>query len=217
MVETVPSANVGIATVDRLVVLDVDPRHGGDDSLAELEDANGEIITLAVRTGGGGYHLYLEGELPSRPAFRPGLDLKSSGGLVVAPPSLHGCGKRYEWLDPGEGVRVVPPWLAKLLAPQRAARSPLDRPVQAGTPRRRRYVEKAIECECLDLALTPEGARNDALNRAAFSLSRFVETGEVDPAKLADVLVFAARHAGLNDHEIESTIASAFGARGVAA
>ncbi len=87
-----PEANVGVATGDGLVVLDVDPRHGGDRSLIELEEGHGDVVTLAARTGGGGVHLYLEGDLPARNSFRPGLDLKGSGGFVVAPPSLHKSG-----------------------------------------------------------------------------------------------------------------------------
>ena len=209
-------ANVGIATGKGLVVLDVDPRHGGDDSITELEENNGEILTLAARTGGGGYHLYLEGELPARNSFRHGLDLKAAGGFVVAPPSVHASGRCYAWLDPGEGVRVVPAWLVRLVRPTRLSPSPLDRPVAAGTPRRRRYVETAIERECLELAHTPDGNRNNALNAAAFSLVRFVSTGEADSKKLAHVLTIAARHAGLSEHEIQGTLASAFGARKVA-
>ena len=116
-----PGANLGIATGDGLVVLDVDPRHAGDDSLQELEDEHGEIVTRTVYTGGGGTHLYLQGDLPARGAFRTGLDLKAAGGYVVAPPSLHGSGRRYEWVDRGEGIRVVPDWLTKIV---RASKSP---------------------------------------------------------------------------------------------
>jgi hypothetical protein len=93
-----PDANIGIRTGDGLAVLDVDPRHGGFASLAELEDEHGIIRTLTARTGGGGIHLYMAGDLPARSGFRPGLDLKSEGGYVVAPPSLHASGARYEWI-----------------------------------------------------------------------------------------------------------------------
>ncbi|MCH7837817.1 MAG: bifunctional DNA primase/polymerase [Chloroflexi bacterium] len=110
-----PEANIGIATGDGLVVLDVDPRHDGDSSLQELEDEHREIVTLAAHTGGGGTHLYLQGDLPSRGAFLDGLDLKSAGGYVVAPPSVHASGRRYAWVDRGEGIRVVPDWLAGIV------------------------------------------------------------------------------------------------------
>src|SRR5262249_38993795 len=52
-----PDANLGVTT-DRLVVIDVDPRHNGDESFRALEREHGEISpTWRVLTGGGGEHL----------------------------------------------------------------------------------------------------------------------------------------------------------------
>ncbi len=54
-----PDANVGIVTgaVSGLVVLDVDPRKGGGDLLAALEDVHGSLPrTVESLTGGGGQH-----------------------------------------------------------------------------------------------------------------------------------------------------------------
>ena len=210
-----PDANVGIATGNGLIVLDVDPRHGGDLSLMELEEQFGEIVMLTARTGGGGDHLYLSGALPARNAFQPGLDLKSDGGLVVPPPSLHASERLYTWLDPGEGVRIIPSWLPAIASPPRSLkpRASSHHPVDAGTAKRRRYVECAIRNECLDLSITPEGNRNNRLNEAAFSLARFVTTDEARSDKLIECLTLAASHAGLSKWEIERTIQSAFGAR----
>src|SRR5262249_25320402 len=56
-----PRSNVGIRTgqESRLVVLDVDPRHGGDESLRQLEEQYGPLPeTPTVLSGGGGRHLY---------------------------------------------------------------------------------------------------------------------------------------------------------------
>ena len=153
-----PDANIGIATGDGLVVLDVDPRHDGDTSLEKLEAEYGEIVTRSVRTGGGGLHLYLHGDLPSRGAFLSGLDLKAAGGYVVAPPSLHVSGQRYTWVDRGEGIRVVPDWLTKIVRASRSQNGkagPLPDTIPsgqrnntlasaAGTMRRRGMSEAAI-------------------------------------------------------------------------
>ena len=55
--------NVGIATGRGLVVLDVDYRHGGGDSLAELESRHERLpATVSAETGGGGEHLYSPAE-----------------------------------------------------------------------------------------------------------------------------------------------------------
>src|SRR5262245_37146549 len=51
-----PNANVGLATgaVSGLIILDVDPRHGGDESLRRLEARYGPLPpTAEVATGGG--------------------------------------------------------------------------------------------------------------------------------------------------------------------
>jgi len=118
-----PDANVGIVTgaVSGLVVLDVDPRHGGDGMLARLQAEYGPLPpTPEVQTGGGGSHLYLThpgGTVPTGPVTE-GLDLKGDGGLVVAPPSRHVSGDRYRW-RPGRApdnlaLTPLPAWLPRL-------------------------------------------------------------------------------------------------------
>lgn len=120
-----PDANLGIVTgaVSGLVVLDVDPRHGGEDSLSRLEEQHEALPeTVEAMTGGGGRHLYFAhpgGSVPNKVALAPGIDLRGDGGLVVAPPSLHPSGKRYVWEvshHPDDIAPVpVPPWLVALL------------------------------------------------------------------------------------------------------
>lgn len=100
--EKTPDANIGIATglVSGLYVIDIDPRNGGDDAFLELCRAIGTLPeTYEVLTGGGGRHLYFK--YPNKPpAIRAklarGVDVRADGGYVVAAPSLHGSGRRYE-------------------------------------------------------------------------------------------------------------------------
>ncbi len=98
-------SNIGIVTGPRsgLAVLDVDPRSGGTDSLAELEERTGVLPgTVQSVTGGGGVHLLYRhpgAPIKSRAhSLGPGLDVKADGGQIVAPPSLHPSGRRYAWL-----------------------------------------------------------------------------------------------------------------------
>lgn len=119
-----PDAGVGIVTgaVSNLVVLDVDPRHGGDDSLRAVEREHGPLPhTIEAITGGGGRHLYFtypREELRNRAALASGIDLRAEGGLVVAPPSLHASGRRYAWEvshHPDETeLAAMPGWLLQL-------------------------------------------------------------------------------------------------------
>lgn len=126
-----PDANVGIVTgrVSSIVVLDVDPRSGGDSALGGLEDRWGALpATLEVQTGGGGRHLWFSSdeELPSA-VLAPGLELKAERCVVIAPPSVHATGRRYAWI-PGRGpddltAAPVPGWL-KPIAPGGAGADP---------------------------------------------------------------------------------------------
>jgi hypothetical protein len=119
-----PDANLGVVTgaVSGLVVLDVDPRHGGFDSLAVLEAVHGPIgPTVGASTGGGGEHLYFRHPqtfVPCR-SIAPGLDVKGDGGLVVCPPSVHLSGHLYRWRPgcaPGEVALAELPWWVRVAA-----------------------------------------------------------------------------------------------------
>ena len=96
-----PDANIGIPTgvVSGLVVLDMDPRNGGDQSNKQLQIDIPDAFNdpLGVRCGSGVVHLYFKcpNPIPSRANIRPGIDIKAEGGYVVAPNSRHVSGKRY--------------------------------------------------------------------------------------------------------------------------
>ena len=101
----VPEANIGIMRGAEwgLVVLDVDPRHGGDEALRDIEQEHGALPpTPATLTGGGGTHYLFEhpGEEVRNMADlldRGGLDLRGDGGFIIAPGSRHVSGGEYLW------------------------------------------------------------------------------------------------------------------------
>lgn len=87
-----PAYNVAIATgkVSGIVVVDIDPRNGGDLEWAMLTAQNDTPRTWTVRTPSGGRHFYFkcpDAGAPSRTGIRPGIDVKADGGYVLAPPS----------------------------------------------------------------------------------------------------------------------------------
>jgi hypothetical protein len=116
-----PDANVGVVTgeISNLVVLDVDPNHGGDASVVRLERQFAPLpVTVQATTGGGGRHLYFAhpgGLVRNRAGLAQGIDVRGDGGYIVAPPSVHPSGRRYVWVpgrSPSEmGPAALPRWV----------------------------------------------------------------------------------------------------------
>lgn len=73
-----------------------------------------------------------------------------------------------------------------------------------------RYANAALDREAAAVAGAPAGARNDQLNRSAFSLSQLIAAGHLPPTTVWDTLTAAARAAGLPEHEIEGTLRSGY-------
>ncbi len=179
-----PDANIGVATgVDsNLVVVDVDPRHGGDDTLADLIAQHGPLpATVESLTGGGGRHILFahpgNGQVirNSIGEIGPGLDIRSDGGYVVVPPSVHASGRQYTWEISSEPDDVplapLPPWLLDLIMQPNGAE--------------RRTTERFDTAKAL--MGVPEGQRDDAL----FGLACKLRHADV-PQDMAERLVVEA-------------------------
>ncbi len=94
-----PTANIGLPTGLTFDVIDIDGAEGLT-SIVEMDRAGYPPTILGIAETGRdvGWHLYVP---PSgdgnRTKFAPGLDYRGRGGYVVAPPSLHISGLRYQW------------------------------------------------------------------------------------------------------------------------
>jgi len=119
-----PDANIGMATGTPSkghVVLDIDPRSGGNESFAALEAKYGALPeTLESATGGGGRHIFLtapDGVTIRNSAGKlgDGLDVRGNGGYVVIPPSIHETGRAYAWANNAKAA-PAPKWLIEKLA-----------------------------------------------------------------------------------------------------
>ncbi len=98
-----PGCAWGVATSAERCVVDIDPRHGGDATLAALVATHGPVPpTPSARTGGGGWHHYVRTPPGTRcGVIGPGIDRKAEGGYVILPPSRIECpehgGRGYAW------------------------------------------------------------------------------------------------------------------------
>jgi Bifunctional DNA primase/polymerase, N-terminal len=118
-----PQANIGTRVPRGLVVIDVDPRHGGGARLAELEGEHGALpptrVSISGRGDGGRHCWFLDpGGVLSAARLGAGLDLKTHSGYVLLPPSCHpATGRPYRWAEPVVDPAPMPAWLARLLTP----------------------------------------------------------------------------------------------------
>jgi hypothetical protein len=133
-----PDANIGIPTGEAsgLLVLDVDPRNGGDQSLSELLNRYGQLpSTLTQRTGSGGTHYIFRhqtgvGSRANCPGA--GLDIKGDGGYFIAQPSRHASGGQYQLIN-ADPPADAPQWLIDLL---------LQSPRKSSTPKGKNRISK---------------------------------------------------------------------------
>lgn len=192
-----PAALIGISIPEHLLVLDTDPRNGGD--YGKLEELLGELpVTLTSWSGrgDGGRHLWFHrpaGQVSSR-RLPAGVDLKLGGrGYVIAPPSLHpATGAPYRWEH--HDIARLPVRVAEILrvpSPGPHPVVPHQRPQTAGDGLVRVVAESV------------EGQRNDRLFWAA---CRAHESGD---ALIVHRVFEAALMVGLTEQEAARTIGSA--------
>lgn len=202
-----PDAGIGVPTgvASGWLVLDSDPRHGGDVSLCQLIEEHGDLPdTLEAETGGGGHHIVFEyPELAalgnSRGRLPEGLDVRGEGGYIVAAPSLHASGGRYRWRNDLRPV-PVPLWLLTLLTEARPSVATLPDAETRSQAKSGAGIGPVIA----------EGSRNDALFRIGTSMrGKGAELPEIE----AELLDINARRCSppLPESEVLKTARSAAG------
>lgn len=191
-----PQANIGVATGNGIMVIDIDVKHGdGFLSLAQCEAKLGPLpATLTVGTTTGGEHRYFS--LPQGIDLRnthdklaPYIDTRGSGGYVAAPGSAIE-GKPYTITRDLALAELPRPWIDALRGAKKA------------------YGKTALMLESAAVAMAKPGSRNCTLNNAALKLGSLAAGGEVDATVVHDELLLAARACDLPDAEARATIRS---------
>lgn len=224
-----PQANIGIPTgqPSGRIVLDVDPRHGGLDSLEHLQRVlqqrtahlgHPKVTLLATRlqrTGGGGLHLVFSRradlEQPLRNAVRfagyGGLDLRGEGGYCVAAPSRHSSGGIYQWLNDAP-LLPFPDVLLDLLRTRQHAPTEA-RSLRVALPERQNHHSRRADPAywlAFVLARTSVGCRHDG---ALFLACRLLQEARLSSAQAEDWLVEYVRRVPQGDdpYPVEDALA----------
>jgi putative DNA primase/helicase len=122
-----PDANVGLLTGRKsgFFVVDIDPKYGGDEALEDLqnyykslykEDYDPLPKTLIANTGSGGQHIFFEYPVDvsikgSVSEIGIGIDIRSDGNYIIAPPSNHKSERSYSWVWSDTQIEYPPDWL----------------------------------------------------------------------------------------------------------
>jgi len=204
-----PDANVAVACgkgLSKLIVVDLDGLEAEEDwgRLVKKhlfqEPPCPQVLTSRGR------HLYFTGTGVKNSCGVLGkkIDVKSEGGAATLPPSVHGSGVVYEWVDLPDVVRPppFPPVLFRILNEREVEWKQkykivtlFDRPPD-------------LQRLCEMVARSGEGERNHTLNRAAFLASKGIRAGTITHGNALSALTQAAVQAGLLRHEIQKTIIS---------
>lgn len=191
-----PNANIGLVMGNGFIAidLDVDEDRGvnGYRVLCDWQRENGELPdTILSITGRGGYHMIFRTEKDYKNAvgLYEGVDIRSNGGYIIAPPSIHPNGRRYEWEQAPEEYQIA------------QADNLVERFLQGEKQTQEKEHFQAPE-------MIPEGARNATLYRMACSLRAkgYAETAIFAAVKAENE---AKCNPSLSDREIDTIVKSA--------
>ena len=195
-----PQFNIGIATgkPSGIFVIDVDGIDA-EGELCRLEAEHGALPATVEAITARGRHVYFK--MPatdvrnSTGKIAPGIDVRGTGGFVIAPPSVHPSGRRYEWsVDCANALAEAPTWLLTKIAPSNGSGN------GATPPSEWRELIKGVS----------EGARDCSLTK----LTGYLLRRHVDPFVTLELIrVFNATRCTppLSDKEIEKIVASVAG------
>tara|TARA_R100000365_G_scaffold101_5_gene351 strand:+ start:1921 stop:4338 length:2418 start_codon:yes stop_codon:yes gene_type:complete len=164
-----PNYNIAIVTGEKsgIIAMDIDPRSGGTETLFELVTKHEALPhTTAFKTGGGGMHYIFQ-----HPNFKvtttsnvfEGIDSKGDGGYIIAPPSLHASGKRYEVQTIGTLAQAPTWWAEKVKAPEKIVIEGVRKIIEKPFP-----AEKYLQGDPIT-----KGGRDETLYKMGCSMRRY--------------------------------------------
>lgn len=225
--------NVGVLVgPSGLLVVDVDPRNGGDTTIRDFLAEHGRFEpSRVVATGSGGWHYY--SRRPEGVSFKgllgPGVDIKTSG-MVVAEGSTSSTGEYV--LKSDLPVADTPESLVREAAKVEEVSQIVEKDDlpeldvnDPDLPRRQMYMRSAVERECarlesMEKAKVPagEGYRGDPWNSTTFEvacnlfeIANTPEAGMKHQDVIDLVTVKAPKDEGFTESDIATILSSARG------
>lgn len=184
---------IGILTgaYSNLIVLDID----GEEGFAELEKSGIKLPDTVTVTTGRGKHYYFkyisDPAITNRARYLNKVDIRTDGGLVVAPPTVHPSNSNgYKWVTKDCEVAEFPEDLLNLL--KEVVKKPTT---NKSTDKGTKISTKAVE-----------GSRNDTLFRAGCAMQSI--GFDEDVIRKAIKLQNDALREPLSDAELEKTVFS---------
>lgn len=200
-----PAANIGVACGESsgILVVDIDAGNGGSESIRRLRDEGNRLPpTVTVRTANGGWHLYyrfVSGPKNSKSLLAKGVDVRTTNGYVVSPPSQLSGGRHYRWLRRplGSDLPLLPHWALGKIQPREEA--PFYR---------ERREPGDIEALVVFMQNAPGGERNSILHWCSMRAGEAVSRGEITEPEAFSDMVNAGMAAGLDRGEAMKTARS---------
>jgi hypothetical protein len=114
--EKYPGCNWGAALDADTLVIDCDS-DAATSALYDMAEAYGGIPATLTTMTGRGFHFWFRTPIAVRNGVGvlPGIDVRTKGGFVVVPPSVHQNGTHYQFADISAPIADAPEWLLQLV------------------------------------------------------------------------------------------------------
>lgn len=208
-----PNFNIALITgaISGVFVVDFDSPEAAQDHRA----ARDYHPTLSVNTARGAHFYY---QLPGFPVRNHSdkenhIDIRGDGGYVVAPPSIHPSGVRYQWVK--APIQPASVCVVRMIKDMRTSQA---KPKAFSAPQAR-DVDNSLAIRLLSEQCNRIASANDYRNNTLFAgaimAGHFVRDGYLTRSECESALENAASSAGLDEREIPRTIKSGI-ERGIA-